>query len=55
MGRLKSKVALITGASNGIGAAAARDFVAQGAKVLLVGRNQGALNGLIDELGSDNV
>ncbi len=35
MGRLKNKVAVITGASKGIGAAIARHFAAEGAKVVV--------------------
>lgn len=35
MGRLDSKIALVTGAASGIGAACARAFVAEGARVLL--------------------
>ena len=50
MSRLNNKIAIITGASNGIGAAAARRFVAEGAKVFLIGRNEAALNRLRDEL-----
>jgi 3alpha(or 20beta)-hydroxysteroid dehydrogenase len=40
---LTDKVALITGATSGIGAATARLFVDEGAQVLAVGRNEGAL------------
>ena len=50
MSRLNNKIAIITGASNGIGAAAARRFVAEGAKVFLIGRKEAALNRLRDEL-----
>ena len=50
MQRLAGKIALITGASNGIGAAAARRFVKEGASVFMVGRNQSALEQLVEEL-----
>ena len=50
MQRLAGKIALITGASNGIGAAAARRFVKEGARVFMVGRNQSALEQLVEEL-----
>jgi len=49
MARLDNKVALITGASNGIGAVAARRFVEEGAKVFLVGRSEKVLRNLRDE------
>ncbi|MDA1331631.1 MAG: SDR family NAD(P)-dependent oxidoreductase [Proteobacteria bacterium] len=53
MSRLSHKVAIITGASNGIGAAAARRFVAEGAKVFLIGRNEKALQDLLTELTAE--
>lgn len=49
--KLEGRLALITGASHGIGAAVAKRFAAEGAHVVLVGRTQGALEELDDEIG----
>lgn len=51
--RLKDKVALITGGNSGIGLATARLFVAEGAKVVITGRNQETLDVAAKELGPD--
>lgn len=49
---LKDKVVVITGASSGIGRAAARTFAAQGANVVLVARREALLETLKTELES---
>jgi 3alpha(or 20beta)-hydroxysteroid dehydrogenase len=50
-GRLAGKVALVTGAAQGQGAAAARAFVAEGAKVVIADIVDDAGKALADELG----
>ena len=49
--RLKNKTALITGGNSGIGLATARVFVAEGAKVVITGRNRETLDAAARELG----
>jgi len=49
---LAEKVVMVTGASSGIGEAAARRLAAEGATVLLVARNAQALEGLAAEINS---
>ncbi len=51
--RLADKIALITGAAGGIGAAAAALFTAEGAKVFLVDVNYQGLEELAQSLGED--
>ncbi|MFC4270813.1 SDR family NAD(P)-dependent oxidoreductase [Sneathiella chungangensis] len=48
--KLKDKVALITGASSGIGAAVAKKFASEGAHVILVARSVGGLEEVDDEI-----
>ncbi|MHB1565546.1 MAG: SDR family oxidoreductase [Acidiferrobacter sp.] len=48
---LAGKVALVTGASSGIGAAAARLLTTEGVHVILAARNREALDHLAEELG----
>ncbi|MFI5906939.1 SDR family NAD(P)-dependent oxidoreductase [Dactylosporangium sp. NPDC051541] len=50
IGLLNGKVVLITGASRGIGAAAARLFAQEGAAVVLAARGLDALNGLVEQI-----
>jgi len=49
--RLEDKIVLITGSTTGIGEAAARLCVAEGAKVMVHGRNEERANALCAELG----
>ena len=49
--RLANKTAFITGGNSGIGLATARVFVAEGAKVIITGRNKETLEAVAKELG----
>jgi NAD(P)-dependent dehydrogenase (short-subunit alcohol dehydrogenase family) len=51
MGRLDGKIAIITGASGGIGAAAAAKLLDEGAKVMLAGRDKARLDAVAGALG----
>ena len=50
MGRLEGRIALVTGASRGIGAAVARRYAREGARLVLLARTQGGLEELDDEV-----
>jgi NADP-dependent 3-hydroxy acid dehydrogenase YdfG len=49
--RLRGKVAIVTGATGGIGEATAKLFLREGAKVMLVGRSPAKLKETADRLG----
>ena len=51
MGNLNNKIAVITGGSTGIGLATAHRFIADGAQVVITGRNEEALELAMAELG----
>ena len=51
MTRLNAKTAVITGGATGIGLAAARRFIEEGAFVFIFGRRQDALDAAVAELG----
>ncbi|MGH3451575.1 MAG: SDR family oxidoreductase [Haloechinothrix sp.] len=50
-GKFVDQVAVVTGASRGIGLGIARRLVAEGAKVCVTARNQDALDAAVSELG----
>ena len=54
MSRLEGKVIVITGGAGGIGRAAGKLFVAEGAQVLLVDVNESALEEAVNEVGSNS-
>ncbi len=53
--RLKGKMAIVTGASRGIGKAVALKYAAEGANLLAVARNQEFLDDLVEELDSKDL
>lgn len=50
--KLEGKIAIVTGGSTGIGLAAAKEFVAQGAYVYITGRRQAELDKAVEAIGS---
>jgi 3alpha(or 20beta)-hydroxysteroid dehydrogenase len=55
MKRLENKVAVVTGGGSGIGAATAKLFLQEGARVLIVGRTEEKLRKTLQELNHENL
>jgi NAD(P)-dependent dehydrogenase (short-subunit alcohol dehydrogenase family) len=55
MGKLSGKIAVVTGASSGIGLAIAKRYAQEGAKVFITGRRKSALDEAVREIGVNAV
>lgn len=53
-GRVAGRVALVTGASSGLGKRFVEVLVAEGAKVIVAARRKDRLDALVEQLGADN-
>ena len=51
MGKLDGKIAVITGGSDGMGLATAKLFTLEGARVVITGRDQAALDAAARDVG----
>jgi NAD(P)-dependent dehydrogenase (short-subunit alcohol dehydrogenase family) len=52
--KLRNKTALITGGTSGIGLATAKDFISEGAKVIITGRNESTVRDTVAQLGANS-
>jgi NAD(P)-dependent dehydrogenase (short-subunit alcohol dehydrogenase family) len=52
-GKLEGKIALVTGATSGIGLATAKSFVAEGAYVFITGRREKELASAVENIGEN--
>jgi NAD(P)-dependent dehydrogenase (short-subunit alcohol dehydrogenase family) len=52
MQKQTNKVALVTGGNSGIGLATAKELISEGAKVIITGRNQSAVENSAKEIGA---
>lgn len=55
MSRLQQKIAVITGGNSGIGLATAKAWAAEGAQVIITGRNPETLAGAANEIGGGTI
>jgi len=53
--KLQNKIAVVTGGNSGIGFATAQEFRAQGARVIIIGRNPAAVAKAAREIGGDTL
>lgn len=53
MGKLDGKVAIITGATSGMGRDSAKLFAAEGAKVVITGRNEERAKAVVDDIKAE--
>ncbi|WP_163398019.1 SDR family oxidoreductase [Flavobacterium fluviatile] len=55
MQKFKNKIVLITGGTNGMGFATAKEFIKTGAKVIITGRSQETVDKAVNDLGQNTI